>query len=292
MATERLQKIIAQAGIASRRQAEQMILDRLVRVNDRVVAELGAQADPLVDKIFVNDVQVHIERHVYIILYKPRGYVSDKDDTAEHPHALELVNVPERLYPAGRLDWNSEGLMFLTNDGELAFRVTHPRFEHTKEYLVLVAGDPDDKALASLRRGISSEGEWLRADKIETAGRHQAFGEAGRDETWLKFIMHEGKKRQIRRMCSAVGHPVKRLIRTRIATLKLGGLKPGKWRVLTAHELTELQASLAARPKPKMQTPGRRPGSTPAVRAERPDRARPKSNLTNRNRNASKHNRD
>jgi pseudouridine synthase len=235
---------------------------------------------------------VHIESHLYIILNKPRGYVSDTDETSEHPPAVELVQVPERLYPAGRLDWNSEGLLFLTNDGELAFRLTHPRYEHTKEYLVLVAGEPDEKALASLRRGISSEGEWLRADKIETMGRHQAYGEAGRDETWLKFILHEGKKRHIRRMCSAVGHPVKRLIRTRIATLKLGGLKQGKWRALTAQELAELKTSLAARPKARRPRPERHPRSAPDKSSQREEHAPFKSHQTNRKRNASKHYRD
>ncbi len=251
--TERLQKILAQAGVASRRKAEELILDGHVRVNDAIVTELGTKVDPARDRIFVDDRLVRVETPIYVMLNKPRGYISDADNTADKPSALGLVNVSERLYPAGRLDWNSEGLLFLTNDGELAFRLTHPRYEHRKEYLVIVAGEPGEKALASLRRGINSEGEWLRADKVERLARNQWYGEASRDQTWLKFALHEGKKRQIRRMCAAVGHPVKRLIRTRIASLKLGSLKTGNWRMLTSREVDELKASLNLKSKIRNQ---------------------------------------
>lgn len=242
---ERLHKVLAQAGVASRRKAEELILAGRVQVDGKEVRELGTKVDPASSKIVVDGRPIKgQESAAYVLLNKPRGYVSDTDVTADRPSALELVDVPARLYPAGRLDWNSEGLLFLTNDGDLAFRLTHPRYEHQKEYLVLVMGHPDDAAIEKMQRGIHSEGELLRADQIARAGRHQAYGEAGRDHSWLRIVLHEGKKRQIRRMCSAIGHPVRRLIRTRIGPLKLGDLAPGKWRRLTGRELAELKTTL------------------------------------------------
>lgn len=244
---ERLQKILAQAGIASRRHAEEMIVAGRVRVNGKVVNVLGAQVDPEHDKILVDNQPVAVESKAYFLLHKPRGYISDRDDTAEYKSALDLVPGHLRLFAAGRLDMNSEGLLFLTNDGELANRLTHPRYEHEKEYLALVSGAPDDKTLERLVRGIPYEGEWLRADAVERAGRRQLFGEAGRDETWLRIVLHEGKKRQIRHMSAALGHPVKRLIRVRIGPLLLGRLKVGDWRKLTPDEIAQLRKEAAPR---------------------------------------------
>lgn len=238
---ERLQKLLAQAGIASRRHAEEMILAGRVRVNGKVVQELGAQADPEQDAILVDNHPIIVESKAYYVLNKPRGYISDRDDTAENKTALDLVPDGRRLFAAGRLDLMSEGLLLLTNDGELANRLTHPRYEHEKEYLALVFGSPDDKAMERLERGILYDGQWMRADSAERAGKSQAFGEAGRDETWLRIILHEGKKRQIRHMCAALGHPVKRLIRVRIGPLKLGNLKIGEWRKLTREEVEQLK---------------------------------------------------
>jgi 23S rRNA pseudouridine2605 synthase len=246
--TERLQKILAQAGIASRRRAEEMILAGRVRVNGRVVNQLGAQVDPDADKILVDNQPVVLEAKAYFLLYKPKGYISDRDDTANFKTALDLIPGNLRLFAAGRLDLNSEGLLFLTNDGELANRLTHPRYEHEKEYLVLVFGVPDDKMLERLTRGIPYEGEWLRADSAARAGRRQEFGEAGRDETWLRIILHEGKKRQIRHMCAALGHPVKRLIRVRIGPLRVGKLAPGEFRKLTRDEIAAVQKQAQPRP--------------------------------------------
>lgn len=244
---ERLQKLLAQAGIASRRHAEEMILAGRVRVNDKVVTQLGAQADPERDKILVDNQLVNLETKAYYILNKPRGYLSDRDDTANYKTALDLVPDERRLFAAGRLDLMSEGMLLLTNDGELANRLTHPRYEHEKEYLALVFGAPDDKAMERLERGILYDGQWMRADSAERAGRNQIFGEAGRDETWLRIILHEGKKRQIRHMCAALGHPVKRLVRVRIGPLKLENLKIGEWRKLTRAEVTQLKAGSVER---------------------------------------------
>ena len=238
---ERLQKLLAQAGIASRRHAEEMILAGRVRVNGKVITELGAQADPAHDKIIVDNQPVAIESKAYYILNKPRNYISDRDDTADLKTALDLVPDGRRLFAAGRLDLMSEGMLLLTNDGELANRLTHPRYEHEKEYLALVFGSPDDKVIERLERGILYDGEWLRADSAGRAGRNQTYGEAGRDETWLRIILHEGKKRQIRHMCAALGHPVKRLIRVRIGPLKLANLKVGEWRKLSQDEIAQLR---------------------------------------------------
>lgn len=240
---ERLQKLLAQAGIASRRHAEEMILVGRVRVNNKVVTELGTQVDPDKDTVLVDNQPVSVENKAYYILNKPRGYISDRDDTAALKTALDLVPDGRRLFAAGRLDLMSEGMLLLTNDGELANRLTHPRYEHEKEYLALVVGSPDDKTIERLERGITYDNEWLRADSARRAGRSQEFGEAGRDEAWLRIILHEGKKRQIRHMCAALGHPVKRLIRVRIGPLVLGKIKPGEWRKLSMDEVALLRRS-------------------------------------------------
>lgn len=238
---ERLHKILAQAGVSSRRKAEELILAGRVKVNGRVVDTLGAKVDPKAEAVEVDGRRIQIETKTYLILHKPRGYVSDRDETGENKTALDLVPGGERLFAAGRLDLDSEGLLLLTNDGDLTFRLTHPRFEHQKEYLALVTGNPDDSTLTKLLRGIPYKGEWLKADRVVRAARRQSFGRAARDEEWLRLLLHEGKKRQIRHMCAAVGHPVVRLIRIRIGTLELNGLKTGQWRKLNAREIQKLK---------------------------------------------------
>jgi len=238
---DRLQKILAHAGIASRRKAEELIVEGHVSVNGKIVKELGTKADAARDEIKVDGKKIRIEKSVYIILHKPKGYLSDVDEGRGKPLALELVPDSERLYPVGRLDANSEGLLLLTNDGELAHRVTHPRYGHKKEYLALIEGEPDSQALEKMRKGIWYDGEMLRADRAERAGKHQRFGNAHVRQSWLKIILHEGKKRQVRHMCAAVGHPVVRLIRTRIGSVELGSLPVGQWRALTPNELAQLK---------------------------------------------------
>ncbi|MBI4791063.1 MAG: rRNA pseudouridine synthase [Chloroflexi bacterium] len=243
---ERLHKVLAHAGVASRRKAEELILERRVRVNGKVVAELGTQVDPAHDRIQVDGATIHTERKTYIILHKPKGYLSDRDEGQNKPTALDLVPSRERLYAAGRLDVNSEGLLLLTNDGDLAHRVTHPRFEHEKEYLALVEGTPDQATLERLQKGIWYEGDLLRADLAQIRhhlgeiARRQHWKPAGRNECWLRIVLHEGKKREIRHMCGAVGHPVKWLIRVRIGPIHLGTLPVGQWRELDESEIREL----------------------------------------------------
>lgn len=259
---ERLHKVLAQAGIASRRKAEEMIVAGRVKVDGRVVTELGTQVDPEHAKIDVDNQRVALESKVYYILNKPRGYISDRDESMSNKTALDLVPDGRRLFAAGRLDLQSEGLLFLTNDGDLAMRLTHPRYEHEKEYLALVAGQPSDEALKRLERGILHEGEWLRADRVQRTGRQQPFGEASREQTWLRIVLHEGKKRQIRHMCAAMGHPVLRLTRMRIGPLELGTLKPGEWRRLNRDQVAQLNRQTRPRaarssPKPARRIPAR-----------------------------------
>lgn len=244
---ERLQKVLAHAGVASRRHAEEMILEGRVKVNGKIVTELGTQVDPNRDQIQVDGERVKVEKKLYVVLHKPRGYLSDRDEGHGKPTALDLVPVQERLYAAGRLDANSEGLLLLTNDGEMAHLLTHPRYEHEKEYLALVEGRPDQEMLDRMRKGVIYEGELLQADSAriishlgEMARRHH-WPEAARNETWLSIVLHEGKKREIRHMCGILGHPVKRLIRVRVGAIQLDNLPVGKWRELGENEVRQLR---------------------------------------------------
>ena len=257
---ERLHKIMASAGIASRRKCEEMILARRVRVNGRIVTELGTQVDPARDQIDVDGERIHAEKKSYVIVHKPKGYLSDIDPSSfdyrsggsgqaarGKRFAVDLVPMHARLYAAGRLDANSEGLLLLTNDGDLAHHITHPRYEHEKEYLALVEGEPTEETLARLRQGIWYDGDRLRVDSVKIIrelgilARRQHWSDARRGETWLRIVLHEGKKRQIRHLCGAVGHPARRLIRIRIGPIELGMLPVGEWRELSAREVSELK---------------------------------------------------
>jgi 23S rRNA pseudouridine2605 synthase len=231
---ERLQKIMAKAGLGSRRACEALISARRVRVNGQI-ANLGDKADPQKDRILVdgNPLPV-IEPKKYIALYKPRGVVSTVSTTDTRQTVTDLVNDPCHLYPVGRLDVDSEGLILLTNDGELANRLSHPRYEHEKEYRVLVARRPDAEQLASWQRGVVLE------DGHRTApAQVQVIDTAGKG-TWLRVILREGRKRQIRETGSQIGLPVVRIIRVRIGSLLLGQLRPREWRHLSNNELHEL----------------------------------------------------
>lgn len=246
---ERLQKALAHAGVASRRKCEELILQGRVRVNGQVVTQLGTKVDPGQDTIEVDGRPIAPEEKVYILLHKPRGYLSDTRDFRRRPSALGLVPDGERLYPAGRLDARSEGLLLLTNDGELAHRLTHPRYEHQKEYLALVEGEPTETTLRRMLGGVERDGQTLRADavqRLERLGpeaRPHDWQEAPKSMAWLLITLHEGKKRHIRRMCAALSHPVRRLIRIRIGPLELGDLSVGEWRYLTEGEVKRLRST-------------------------------------------------
>jgi 23S rRNA pseudouridine2605 synthase len=241
--SERLQKVMAHAGIASRRRSEDIIQAGRVTVNGEVVTELGTKVNPERDLIAVDGTPIHVDSaHTYIMLYKPAGVISTVDDPRGRATVRELVDVDARVYPAGRLDLDSEGLVLLTDDGELTYRLTHPSYEHQKEYHVLVAGHPTQSALERLRSGIRLEDGVHGSEP--TAPAEVDVLRQEKDGTWLRVVLHEGRKRQIRRMADTVGHPVKRLIRVRLGTLRLGSLGPGVWRHLSRQEIDELRASV------------------------------------------------
>jgi len=232
---ERLQKILAQAGYGSRRACEVLIVAGRVSVNGQV-AGLGSKADPATDRILVDRQAVKAaEKLEYIALYKPRGVVSAVTSPDPRPTVRTLVSLPGTLYPVGRLDVDSEGLILLTNDGELANRLTHPRFGHEKEYRVLVARHPDAEQLATWRRGVVLEEGYRTAPADVRVENTKGKG------TWVRIIMQEGRKRQIREVGSLLGLPVVKIVRVRIGSLHLGLLKAGQWRRLTAEEVKALR---------------------------------------------------
>lgn len=243
---ERLQKILSQAGVASRRAAEEMIRAGRVRVNGQV-ATLGQKADPQRDTITVDGQRIRLAPKVYIALYKPRKVLSTLEaEPGDQRRTLQdILPIPKRVYPVGRLDYESEGLMLMTNDGDLAHRLTHPSYGHAKIYRVLVAHRPDEEQLEALRHGVVlSDGHrtLLAEVRIESLAGKGA---------WLRIALREGRKRQIREMCTLIGLPVVRLIRIAIGPLQLGALKPGEWRYLSAEEIALLQKSAASPKIPK-----------------------------------------
>jgi len=242
MARERLQKLIARAGIASRRGAEQLIADGRVRVNG-ALARLGDAADPAIDAIEVDGRPLGAaEAPVHVAIHKPRGFLSSARDERGRRSVVSLVTVrAERLWPAGRLDVESEGLMLLTNDGAWANRVLHPRYGNEREYAALVARAPDRATFDRLRRGVDLEDGPAR---LLSARRAPPPPEVHRDRTeagtWLRVRIGEGRKREVRRLLAAVGCDVERLIRTRFGAVTLAGLREGEWRHLARGEVAAL----------------------------------------------------
>ena len=242
MASERLQKVIARAGIASRRRAEQLVADGRVTVNGRR-AGLGDSADPARDRIEIDGRPLEkAAPAIHLAVYKPRGFLSSAHDERGRRSVLALVDTGgERLWPAGRLDVESEGLMLLTNDGEWANRVLHPRFETEREYAALVSPSPTRQQLDRLRAGVALEDGPARL----LAARHappppevaRVRGEGG---AWLRVRIGEGRKREVRRLFEAVDARVERLVRTRIGPLTLAGLREGEWRRLRPREVAAL----------------------------------------------------
>jgi 23S rRNA pseudouridine2605 synthase len=243
---ERLQKIISQAGIASRRHAEQLIVDGHVKVNGKVVTELGVKVEPGRDVITVNGQKVAGEEKVYILLNKPRGIVTTLRDPQGRKTVANLItDITVRLYPVGRLDYNTEGLLLMTNDGELTHALTHPSHNIYKTYVAEVVGRPSEEKLDKLRIGVKLEDGVTAPAKV----RFIAF-DAEKNTTTLELIIHEGRNRQIRRMCEVIGHPVQKLKRVNFAFLTLEGVRRGRYRHLSADEVFELKR-LAASSKPK-----------------------------------------
>lgn len=233
---ERLQKIISQAGIASRREAEAFITAGRVRVNGTVVTELGTKAEPW-DHIQVDGKPIVKEQKIYILLNKPKGFVTTLDDPDGRKTVVDLLkDVKERVYPVGRLDYNTEGLLLLTNDGALTHGLTHPSHEVDKTYIAEIMGIAKEEELDRLRMGIKLEDGITSPAKVEKIADDYELGRSR-----ISLTIHEGKNRQVRRMCEAIGHPVRKLKRTRYAFLTLSGVKRGRYRHLTEEEVQELQ---------------------------------------------------
>ena len=234
----RLQKILAQAGIASRRAAEKLITEGRVSVNGETVRELGTKADPARDDIRVDRRRIRpAERLRYILLNKTRGYVTTRLDPQRRPTVMDLLTgVREYVYPVGRLDYDTEGLLLLTNDGDLAAGLTHPRHGVERTYEARVAGMPDDRAIEKLRSGVPLDGRRTRPATVVLLNA----GRADREGV-LQLTIQEGRNRQVRRMCEAVVHPVQRLKRTRVGPITDRRLKPGEWRELSAEEVKKLR---------------------------------------------------
>lgn len=229
----RLHKIMAEAGIASRRKCEELILAGAVKVDGRVVKELGFKIDPERSIIEIAGKRIAPEKRVYILLNKPRGYLTTVKDTHGRPTVMDLVKTEVRVFPVGRLDKDTEGLLLLTNDGELANRLISPRYEVEKVYEAVVKGQPSEAKLNKLRRGIVLEEG--KTSPAEVAVLWQA-----KDRTALDITIHQGWKRQVRRMCEAVGHPVISLKRIKVGPLSLRGIPKGGYRLLTKDEVSVL----------------------------------------------------
>ena len=242
---ERLQKILSRAGFGSRRSCEELIAKGRVTVNGQI-ATLGMKADPQTDKITVNEKPIELgEELVYIAVNKPRNVISAASPQDNRKTVRDLVDVPGHIYPVGRLDVDSEGLILLTNDGELTNRLTHPKFEHEKEYNVLVANRPDEKQLTAWRNGI------VLQDGYKTRPADVRITRSHGKGAWLNVILKEGRKRQIREMGFLSGLPVVRIIRVRICSLHLRNLKPGQWRQLTGQEIEALKTGKPAQKPPR-----------------------------------------
>jgi pseudouridine synthase len=230
---ERLQKVMARAGVGSRRQCEEIIGQGRVVVNG-TVAQLGMKVNPRTDDILLDGEPLgEPEPLVYVMVNKPVGVISDHDVSGQHRAVRDLVPLDGHLYTVGRLDLGSEGLILMTNDGDLAHKLTHPRYEHPKTYRVLVQGMPSEDVLVSWRRGVILEGQ-------KTAQAHVRILKKEGHNTWLEIVLREGRKRQIRRVAAILGHPAMRVIRVGLGPLELGDLQPGTWRHLKPGEVKAL----------------------------------------------------
>ena len=236
---ERLQKVLARAGLGSRRVCEEFIADGRVTVNGET-AVLGRRVDVEHDAVALDGVPVVVRDDlVYYLLNKPTGYVSTASDPEGRSTVVDLVPATPRVFPVGRLDYDTEGLLLLTNDGDLTHLLTHPRFGVVKTYLAEVEGEPTPATVRALREGVELDDGRTAPARVTVVQTHGAT-------TAVELGIHEGRNRQVRRMCEAVGHPVVRLVRTRIGPLRDGSLKPGSWRALTHAEVRRLYEAASA----------------------------------------------
>jgi len=265
---ERLQKILARAGVASRRAAEQLIVEGRVSVNGVVVRELGTKADAARDDIRADGVRLRTAAPpVYLVLNKPKGVVATRRDPQGRPTVMDLVPVVPGLFPVGRLDVTTEGLILLTNDGAFAERVAHPRYEVPRTYRAKVRGIPEPATLERLRRGLTVEGESLRVDQARVISSD--------NNAWIELTLHEGKHHEVRRLLEAVGHPVSKLRRVAFGPVTDRGLELGAFRELTARERQALLGRPRTTPRASTGPPTRvrrapRTGARPRRDADRP----------------------
>jgi len=230
----RLQKFLADAGVASRRASEKIIAEGRVTVNGAIVSELGARVDPATARVAVDGRLLRARRKLYVALHKPAGFLCTRRDPEDRQTVFALLPAEwTGLYPVGRLDRASEGLLFLTNDGDFCLRLTHPRYAIRKVYLVTVNGRADPALAAKMVAGVKDEGEWLKAVRARLLSANNSHSQ-------LEIELAEGKNREIRRLLAALGLSVARLQRVRIGPIKLGELPPGKWRTLTETEINSL----------------------------------------------------
>jgi 23S rRNA pseudouridine2605 synthase len=272
---ERLQKILARAGFASRRGAEQLMLDGRVTVNGKHVRELGTKADIETDDVRVDDVRVKAPKApVYLVLNKPRGYVTTRRDPAGRPTVMDLVPPVAGLFPVGRLDVTTEGLILLTTDGAFAERVSHPRYEVPRVYHAKVHRVPDADTLERLKRGVKVEGDFMAVDRVRVI--------EAENNAWVEVALHEGKQHEVKRLLEAVGHPVSKLRRVSFGPVTVKGLEPGQFRSLTPEEVARLLRGEGSPEGPARRLVRRRPRPRPKprreavrdVRAEAPARSR------------------
>jgi 23S rRNA pseudouridine2605 synthase len=239
---ERMQKILSAAGIASRRAAEAYITEGRVSVNGKTVSELGTKADPDTDDIRVDGRRIKpATRRLYILMYKPRGYITSRSDPQKRPTVIDLLakgGVRDYVYPVGRLDYESEGLLLLTSDGDLAARLTHPSHEVEREYHARVRGLPDRHAIDRLAKGVVIDGRKAAPAEVKLL---KVLDNGDSADAVLSIVLHEGRNRQVRRMCEAIGHPVVRLRRVRIGPITDDRIRPGEFRDLDAKEISALR---------------------------------------------------
>ncbi len=230
----RLQKFLADAGVASRRSGEAIILEGRVKVNGEQIKTLGARIDPDHDRVVVDGKAIRAKRKMYLALNKPRGLVCSRKDEQDRPTIFTLLpNEWGHLHPVGRLDFNSEGLIFLTNDGQFSLHLTHPRYGVRKIYIATVAGKVGGEMLGQFMRGVVHLGERLKAEKARLVS-------GGSSQSVVELVLAEGKNREVRRLFESQNLSVKRLVRVQVGKIKLGELKPGKWRTLTEPEIKSL----------------------------------------------------
>jgi 23S rRNA pseudouridine2605 synthase len=243
---ERLQKILARAGHGSRRSAETLITSGRVSVNGEPVTELGAQADPDVDRIEVDGEPIALpEEHVYLAMHKPYAFVTTSSDPQNRRTVMQLLppDLPPHVFPIGRLDRDTEGLLLFTNDGEFAHRMAHPRFEIEKEYAAMVDGRPSSKTLRELESGVVLDGVETAPAEASLTSAPEGY-ETRPSHSWVRLVIHEGRKRQVRRMLGSTGHQVRALVRVRVGDVQLARLAKGKTRRLSRAEVDSLRKAL------------------------------------------------